>query len=58
LFFAMALSYGTKDFIEGGVITAVIALNVLIGFWQEYNALVSPAIRQPVKSSAEADNSQ
>lgn len=55
----MALSYGTKDFIEGGVITAVIALNVLIGFWQEYNALVPPAIRQPVKkSSAEADNSQ
>ena len=38
LFFAMALSYGTKDFIEGGVITAVVALNVVIGFWQEYNA--------------------
>lgn len=38
LFFAMALSYGTEDFIEGGVITAVISLNVVIGFWQEYNA--------------------
>ena len=38
LVFAMALSYGTKDFIEGGVITAVIVLNVAIGFWQEYGA--------------------
>ncbi|KAA8910141.1 potassium/sodium efflux P-type ATPase [Sphaerosporella brunnea] len=38
LFFAMALSYGTSDYIEGGVITAVIALNVAIGFWQEFNA--------------------
>lgn len=38
LVFAMALSYGTKDFIEGGVITAVIVLNVTIGFWQEYGA--------------------
>jgi len=34
----MALSYGTKDYIEGGVITGVICLNVAIGFWQEYNA--------------------
>jgi Na+-exporting ATPase len=36
----MALSYGTGDYIEGGVITAVIVLNVAIGFWQEYNAYV------------------
>ncbi|KAI5793196.1 hypothetical protein EDC01DRAFT_655546 [Geopyxis carbonaria] len=38
LFFAMALSYGTSDYVEGGVITAVILLNITIGFWQEYNA--------------------
>lgn len=38
LFFAMALSYGTGDYIEGGVITAVVVLNVVIGFYQEYNA--------------------
>lgn len=34
----MALSYGVTDYIEGGVITAVIVLNVLIGFYQEYQA--------------------
>lgn len=34
----MALSYGVNDYIEGGVITAVIVLNVLIGFYQEYQA--------------------
>ena len=34
----MALSYGVTDYIEGGVITAVIFLNVLIGFFQEYQA--------------------
>ena len=34
----MAVSYGVTDFIEGGVITAVILLNVLIGFYQEYQA--------------------
>lgn len=34
----MALSYGVTDFIEGGVITAVITLNVAIGFYQEFQA--------------------
>src|SRR5271156_5606935 len=34
----MALSYGVTDFVEGGVITAVIVLNVLIGFYQEFQA--------------------
>jgi len=34
----MALSYGVQDFIEGGVITAVILLNISIGFYQEFNA--------------------
>ncbi|TGZ81585.1 potassium/sodium eff [Ascodesmis nigricans] len=38
LVFAMALSYGTSDYVEGGVITAVIVLNIVIGFWQEFNA--------------------
>ncbi|KAI9669474.1 MAG: Na+ ATPase [Caeruleum heppii] len=35
---AMALSYGVTDYVEGGVITAVIVLNVSIGFYQEYQA--------------------
>ncbi|KAK6007356.1 hypothetical protein QM012_004170 [Aureobasidium pullulans] len=35
---AMALSYGTEDFIEGGVITAVIILNIVVGFFQDYRA--------------------
>lgn len=34
----MALSYGVTDYIEGGVITAVIVLNVLIGSYQEFQA--------------------
>lgn len=34
----MALSYGVTDYIEGGVITAVIVLNVGIGFYQEFQA--------------------
>ncbi|KAG9089563.1 hypothetical protein FRC06_001486, partial [Ceratobasidium sp. 370] len=35
---AMALSFGVNDFVEGGVITAVILLNITVGFWQEYKA--------------------
>lgn len=35
---AMALSFGIKDYIEGGVLVFVIVLNVTIGFWQEYRA--------------------
>ncbi|KAL8760101.1 MAG: hypothetical protein Q9184_003422 [Pyrenodesmia sp. 2 TL-2023] len=38
LVLAMALSYGVNDYIEGGVITAVIILNVVIGFYQEFQA--------------------
>ncbi|KAL8695872.1 MAG: hypothetical protein Q9224_003107, partial [Gallowayella concinna] len=38
LVLAMALSYGVTDYIEGGVITAVIILNVAIGFYQEFQA--------------------
>ncbi|KAH0541984.1 hypothetical protein FGG08_003616 [Glutinoglossum americanum] len=38
LLLAMLLSYSTTDFIEGGVISAVILLNVVIGFVQDYRA--------------------
>jgi Na+-exporting ATPase len=38
LFFAMALSFGVGDYIEGGVLSAVIILNVAIGFFQEFKA--------------------
>ncbi|PGH27306.1 potassium/sodium efflux P-type ATPase, fungal-type [Polytolypa hystricis UAMH7299] len=38
LVLAMALSYGVSDYIEGAVITAVIVLNVSIGFYQEFQA--------------------
>ncbi|KAI0205020.1 hypothetical protein F4808DRAFT_319591 [Astrocystis sublimbata] len=38
LFFALVLSFIVGDFIEGGVLAAVIVLNVSIGFWQEYGA--------------------
>ena len=34
----MGLSFGIKDYIEGGVLVAVIVLNVSIGFWQEFRA--------------------
>ena len=34
----MALSFGVSDYVEGGVITAVIVLNVAIGFQQEFKA--------------------
>lgn len=34
----MGLSYGIKDYIEGGVITAVIILNIVVGFFQDYRA--------------------
>jgi P-type Na+/K+ transporter len=35
---AMAVSFGIRSWIEGGVVTAVIALNIVVGFWQEFNA--------------------
>jgi Na+-exporting ATPase len=38
LFFAMVLSFAIKDWIEGGVLVAVIIINVSIGFYQEYGA--------------------
>lgn len=34
----MAASFGIRSWIEGGVITAVIILNIVVGFFQEFNA--------------------
>lgn len=34
----MAVSFGISSWIEGGVITAVIILNIIVGFFQEFNA--------------------
>ncbi|KAI4169310.1 MAG: hypothetical protein LQ343_005808 [Gyalolechia ehrenbergii] len=38
LILAMAVSFGISSYIEGGVITAVIFLNIVVGFLQEFNA--------------------
>lgn len=38
LIMAMAVSFGVQSWIEGGVISAVIALNIVVGFFQEYAA--------------------
>ncbi|PHH65706.1 hypothetical protein CDD81_1792 [Ophiocordyceps australis] len=38
LILAMAVSFGIKSWIEGGVIAAVIALNIVVGFFQEFKA--------------------
>jgi len=38
LIIVMAISFGIDDYIEGGVITAVILLNIIVGFWQDYRA--------------------
>jgi Na+-exporting ATPase len=35
---AMAVSFGIQSWIEGGVIAAVIILNIVVGVWQEFNA--------------------
>jgi len=35
---AMAVSFGIGSYIEGGVISAVITLNIVVGFFQEFNA--------------------
>jgi len=34
----MAVSFGIQSWIEGGVIAAVIVLNIIVGFFQEYAA--------------------
>ena len=35
---AMAVSFGIRSWIEGGVVAAVIILNIVVGFFQEFNA--------------------
>jgi P-type E1-E2 ATPase len=34
----MGVSFGIKSWIEGGVVTAIIILNIVVGFWQEFQA--------------------
>jgi len=34
----MAVSFAIGSYIEGGVITAVIILNIVVGFFQEFSA--------------------
>ncbi|KAJ0160255.1 Calcium-transporting ATPase 3, partial [Colletotrichum tanaceti] len=38
LILAMAVSFGIKSWIEGGVVAGVILLNIVVGFFQEYSA--------------------
>ena len=38
LLLALGVSFGIKSFIEGGVVTAVVILNIVVGFFQEYSA--------------------
>ncbi|KAF1953757.1 sodium P-type ATPase-like protein [Byssothecium circinans] len=38
LILAMAVSFGIRSWIEGGVVTAVILLNIVVGFFQEWSA--------------------
>ncbi|KAH7202308.1 hypothetical protein DER44DRAFT_669624 [Fusarium oxysporum] len=38
LILAMAASFGIKSWIEGGVVAAVIVLNIVVGFLQEFQA--------------------
>ncbi|KAK4098538.1 potassium/sodium eff [Parathielavia hyrcaniae] len=38
LILAMAVSFGIRSWIEGGVVAVVILLNVVVGFFQEYSA--------------------
>jgi len=38
LIMAMAVSFGIKSYIEGGVVAGVIAINIIVGFTQEFQA--------------------
>ncbi|EON66601.1 potassium/sodium efflux P-type ATPase, fungal-type [Coniosporium apollinis CBS 100218] len=38
LILAMAVSFGIRSWIEGGVVAAVIVLNIVVGFMQEFQA--------------------
>lgn len=35
---AMAVSFAIKSWIEAGVVTAVVVINIVVGFFQEYSA--------------------
>lgn len=50
----MAIGYGVQDWVEGGVITAVIALNVGIGFLQV--RLYTASVRQTLISGGSHRN--
>jgi Na+-exporting ATPase len=41
LILAMAVSFGIKSWIEGGVVAFVVGLNVVVGFFQEWSAEAS-----------------
>ncbi|KAF2272172.1 sodium P-type ATPase-like protein [Westerdykella ornata] len=38
LILGMAVSFGIKSWIEGGVVAAIIIINIVVGFWQEFQA--------------------
>jgi magnesium-transporting ATPase (P-type) len=38
LFLALGVSFGIGSYIEGGVVTAVVVLNIVVGFFQEFSA--------------------
>jgi magnesium-transporting ATPase (P-type) len=38
LILAMAVSFGIKSWIEGGVVAFVVGLNIVVGFFQEWSA--------------------
>ena len=38
LFLALGVSFGIGSYIEGGVVAAVVFLNIIVGFFQEYSA--------------------
>jgi len=35
---AMAVTFAIKSWIEAGVVTAVVVINIVVGFFQEYSA--------------------
>jgi len=38
LLLALGVSYGIGSYIEGSVVAAVVVLNIVVGFFQEYSA--------------------
>ncbi|KAL0063931.1 P-type ATPase [Marasmius tenuissimus] len=38
LILAMGVSFGIQAWIEGGVVTVILVMNVVVGFWQEFKA--------------------